>query len=127
MLSIYAKFFGWYFIGAAGEILKAWRNFLWFGLRYFSARELLKTYFSPWKRYHSQYGKVFEVWENIEVLVFNGMSRIIGAVLRTFLIIAGLFLELAIFILGIIILISWLALPFLLIAGFFFGLYLIFI
>jgi len=125
MLSIYAKFLSWYFIGATGEIFKAWRNFLWFNLNYFSVTMLLKTYFSPWRRYYSSYGKVFEIWENIETLVFNGMSRIIGAILRTFLIIIGLFLEIVIIILGIIILIGWLILPLGLIAGFLFGLRLI--
>lgn len=125
MFSIYAKFFGWYFVDASGEIIRAWKNFLWFNLKYFSVKDLLKTYFSPWKKYRSQYGKIFEIWKNIEILVFNGMSRIIGAILRTFLIIAGLFLEILIIILGIIILIGWLILPLVLIAGFFFGLWLI--
>jgi len=125
MISICAKFFSWYFIETTGEILKAWKNFLWFNLNYFSVATLLKTYFSPWRRYYSSYGKVFKVWENIEVLIFNTMSRIIGAVLRTFLIIAGLFLELIIIILGIIILAAWLILPLGLTVCFLFGLWLI--
>lgn len=127
MISIYVKFFSWYFIDSAGEIFKAWKNFLWFNLKYFSVEALLKTYFSPWKKYYSEYGKIFEVWKNIEILIFNGMSRVIGAILRTFLIVIGLFLELIIIILGIIILIGWLILPLALLAGLLFGLYLVII
>ena len=112
----------WQFWDVPKEILKGWRNFLAFNLNYFSLPILLKTFFSHWHRYRYSYGKTFEIWENIEVFVFNIMSRIIGAILRTFLIILGLITEVLIFFIGFIVFFSWLILPVLLLAGLLFGL-----
>lgn len=112
----------WQFWDVPKEILKGWRNFLVFNLNYFSLPILLKTFFSHWRRYRYSYRKTFEVWENIEVFVFNIMSRIIGAILRTFLIILGLIIEVLIVFIGVVIFLSWLLLPVLLLAGLWFGL-----
>jgi len=112
----------WQFFDVPKAILKAWQNFLLFNLNYFSVPTLLKTFFSHWRRYGSPYGKVFEVWKNFEVFVFNMMSRIIGAILRTIFIIVGLLLEILIILIGAVIFLGWIILPFLLIAGLLFGL-----
>jgi len=111
----------WQFFDAPKAILKAWQNFLLFNLNYFSVPTLLKTFFSHWRKYGYSYGKAFEIWKNFEVFVFNMMSRIIGAILRTIFIITGLLLEIFIILAGIIIFLGWLILPFLLIFGFIFG------
>ena len=50
------------------------------------------------------------------------MSRIIGAILRTFLIILGLIIGVLIILIGAIVFFSWLLLPVLLLAGLLFGL-----
>ena len=111
----------WQFLDVPKGILKAWRNFLWFNLNYFSVPILLKTFISPWRKYRYSYGRVFEVWKNFEVLVFNIMSRIIGVILRTVFIIIGLLVEILIIIIGAIVFLGWLILPFLLIFGIIFG------
>ncbi len=112
----------WQFFDVPRAILKAWQNFLLFNLNYFSVPTLLKTFFSHWRRYGYPYGKVFEIWKNIEVFVFNMMSRTIGAILRTIFIIIGLLLEILIILMGAVIFFGWIILPFLLIAGLLFGL-----
>ena len=91
-----------------------------------SKPNILKTFISPWRRYSYSYGKIFEVWKNIQVFVFNIMSRVIGAILRSILIIIGILVEILIIIVGAIMLIGWLLLPILLLAGFLFGLKLVF-
>jgi len=55
------------------------------------------------------------VWENLETLVFNVMSRVIGAVIRIGAIAAGSLLELLIFFLGVILIALWILLPILII------------
>lgn len=122
LMNIFLQGLVWYSYDVPKEILKGWKNFLLFGLDYFSLPILLKTYFSHWHRYYYPYGKAFEFWKNIEVFVFNIMSRITGAILRTGLIILGLAAEILIFIIGLIVFISWLFFPVLLLAGFLFGL-----
>jgi len=124
-MNVFLQVLVWQFFDVPKLILIAWKNFLLFNLNYFSVPLLLRTYFSHWRRYSYSYEKVFEFWKNIEVFIFNMMSRIIGVILRTFLIIGGLTFELLIFLFGIIILIIWLIAPLALIAGFLFGLWLI--
>jgi len=120
-MSIFLQVIIWQFFDVPREILKAWKNFLWFNLNYFSIPILLKTYLSHWHKYHYPYGKIFEVWINIETFTFNMMSRIIGAILRTFLIILGMAIEILILIIGLIIFVGWFLLPIFLLVGFIFG------
>lgn len=112
---IIAKYINWHFFGAARDIFQAWRNFLWFGINYFSVGTLIKTYFSHWHRYRSAYGKKLDFQKWVETFTFNMMSRVIGAMLRTFLILGGIIFELLIFFAGIIVLFLWLALPFIIV------------
>lgn len=111
----------WQFFDVPMGIIRGWKNFLSFGLNYFSVPTLLRTYFSYWRKYHSSYGNTFEVWKNLETFIFNSMSRIIGAILRTFFIIFGIILEILIFIVGLLVFVIWIVLPVILLLGLLFG------
>ena len=120
-MNIFLQALIWQFFDVPKEILKGWRNFLLFNLNYFSVPILLRTFISPWHRYSYSYGKIFEVWKNIQVFVFNVMSRVIGAILRSVFIIIGILAEILIILIGIIILLGWLVLPFFLFFSLIFG------
>lgn len=121
METIILQWVSWQFLEMPVNILKAWKNFLKFGLYYFSIPSLLKTLFSPWHRYKWNYPRGFDIRKYFEVFISNLVSRFIGAVLRLFLIIFGIIFEIFIVIFGMIILLGWLFLPLLLIAGLVFG------
>ena len=87
---------------------------------------LLRTFFSPWRRYKWSYGKGFDARRYVEVFFSNLISRILGAIVRSFLIAAGLAVEVFIIFSGLIAFLGWLLLPLLLIWGFVFGLRVIF-
>ncbi len=125
-MSIFLQALIWQFFDVPKEILKAWRNFLVFNLNYFSVPTLLKTFISPWRKYVYRYGKIFDIKNNFGTFIFNMMSRTIGAILRSFFIIIGLLVEVLIILIGAIIFLGWLALPFLLIFGLIFGIKLLF-
>jgi len=125
-MNIFFQVLVWQFFEAPREIFKGWRNFLLFNLNYFSIPILLKTFFSPWHKYSYQYSRILEVWNNIQVFVFNMMSRVIGAFLRSVFIIIGILTEILIFVIGAAILVIWFLLPALLLIGFLFGINLIF-
>ncbi len=127
MRNIFLLFLEWEYRDTPKSILMVWKNFLVFGLDYFSLPILLRTFFSPWKKYHSSYVGIFNVWENIEALIFNAMSRIIGAIIRLIFVIFGIAFEILIFISGIIVFLGWLILPFLLIFGLIYGIKLVLI
>jgi len=125
IMSIFLQGLIWQFFDMPKAILKSWKNFLLFNLNYFSVPILLKTFFSHWRKYHYPYGRIFEAWENIGTFIFNMMSRIIGAILRTVFIVLGLAIEILIILIGIIIFLGWLVLPFFLIFGLILGIRLI--
>ena len=71
-------------------IISGWKNFLFFGLNYFSISLFLRTFFSHWKRYSWSYGRGFDIGRYFNVLVSNLISRILGAIARTILILIGI-------------------------------------
>jgi len=115
--NIFFQWIFWQFFETPGNILKAWRNFLLFNLNYFSIPLLLKTLFSPWRRYKVSYGKGFDIGKYFEALFSNLIFRTLGTILRSFLIIIGLLVEVFIIFAGAIVFIGWLLLPALLIWG----------
>ena len=119
--NIFFQWLFWQFFEMSGNILKGWRNFLLFNLNYFSIPLLLKTFFSPWRKYKWSYGKGFDIKKYFEALFSNLISRTLGAMIRSFLIIIGLLVEIFIIFAGIIIFFSWLVLPAILIWGLIFG------
>jgi len=121
MQNIIIQWIFWQFFEMPVNILKAWRNFLKFNLNYFSILLLFKTFFSPWRRYRLAYGKGFDIGRYFTVFISNLIFRILGAIMRTFLIIIGLLIEILIIFAGGIVFVSWIVLPALLIAGLIFG------
>ena len=115
----------WHFIEAPKAILFAWRNILIANFQYFSIGFLARTLFSHWRHYRDSYGRGFDAGRYAQTLVGNLISRILGALVRTVTIVIGLTFELFILVIGPIILIIWLFLPFLLIVGFAFSIDLI--
>jgi len=113
--------FVWHFFEAPKTILDAWRNFLLFNLNYFSIPTLLKTFLSYWHKYSWSYGRGFDLKVYLEVALSNAISRVIGVIIRSVLIILGIVSEVFIFVAGLIILITWLLLPVLAVATIVFG------
>jgi len=111
----------WQFFDAPKFVLKVWKNFLLFNLNYFSVPLLIKTFFSHWRGYKWSYGRGFDIGRYFEAFASNLISRILGAIVRSILILIGLLIEILIFFKGIIIFLGWLFLPILLIFGIYYG------
>ena len=116
----------WNFLDAPKEILKAWKNFLLFNLNYFSIPILLKTLFSPWRRYAWSYGRGFDIKVYFEAAMSNLISRSIGLIIRVFLIFIGSAIEMFIVLGGALVFLSWILLPFLLVGGLILGIKILF-
>lgn len=116
-----SEFLKWHYKEASSFILKVYKNFLVFNLNYFSVPLLFKTLFSHWRRYKDSYGRGFDIKRYIKTFFFNSISRILGAVVRSIIIIFALILEVLILVLGLAIFILWLLLPFLIIILIFSG------
>ena len=116
----------WYFIETPQQILKGWKNILSFNFNYFSIPLLFKTLFSYWHQYRWYYPRGFDIGQYLEVFFSNLISRILGAIIRIFMIIFGIIIETLIFIIGIILIIIWLMMPALIVLTIFKGINLIF-
>ncbi len=117
----------WHFIGVPKNILRIFKGFLLFNFNYFSVPFLLKTFFTPWRRYKESYGRGFDLKRYLEAFIFNSTSRILGAIVRTVIILVGLIFEVFIFITGIVAFLIWIFLPILLIISFYLSLRLLII
>lgn len=119
--NIFIQYLRWHFFDTSREILKGWHNFLLFNLNYFSIPLLIKTFFLPWHKYCYSYGRGFDLKRYFGTFTFNLISRTLGAILRSVLIIIGTLIEIFIILGGIILISGWLILPLLLIIGLIFG------
>lgn len=120
-MSILVLYVKWHFLIAPLAILSGWRNILIFNLSYFSIPLLLKTLISPWRRSLVSYAKGFHIAKFFESLASNLISRIIGFVIRTFVISVGIAAELALVLVGPIVVAFWISLPVLIIFTFIYG------
>jgi len=116
----------WYFVETPKRILRGWKNILSFNLNYFSVPLLFKTMFSYWHQYRWYYPRGFDIGQYLEVFFSNLISRILGAIVRIFMIVFGVVAEIIIFIIGIIILAAWLFMPVLIVSAVLKGISLIF-
>ncbi|MDD5638336.1 MAG: hypothetical protein PHO28_00305 [Candidatus Pacebacteria bacterium] len=124
--SILIQYIIWQFIDFPREVLKAWKNFLLFNIEYFSIPFLIRTLFSHWHKYYMSYGKGINLARWFEAFVFNIlMSRLLGAIVRTILIIIGILFEIIIFIVGLAVFLICFFSPFILIFAFIYGINLI--
>ena len=118
---IFVKFINWHFFEMPQEILRIWKGFLRFNLNFFSLRMLVRTFFAPWHKYQYSYGRGFDFKRYLETFSFNALARVMGAMVRTILIIIGLVSEFFLFCFGVIVFFAWILLPILFIAGIIFG------
>ncbi|MDP2741180.1 MAG: hypothetical protein Q8O66_00620 [bacterium] len=107
----------WQFYEMPDFLIQVWKNYLLFGLNYFSVHLLFKTLFSPWKRYNWRYPKGFDVGEFFNALVSNIFSRFLGFLFRIILIIVGILGQIVIFFGGAIAILIWVLIPFIIIVG----------
>lgn len=119
--NIFIQYLQWHFFDSTKRLLTIWNNFLRFNLNYWSLPLLLKTLFSPWRRYQSSYGKGFDIGRFFEVFTFNTISRVMGFLMRAGLIVFGLLTEVVVVSAGLVILFAWLFLPLLILGSFYYG------
>lgn len=126
ILSLWTEYLAWHFFVMPRAIAAAWRDVLVFGLEYFSLPLLLKTLFSPWRRYLWSYPAGFQPAAFFEALISNLISRILGAIMRLGLIITGICAELLLVAAGAVLFLLWLALIPAMIVSLYYGVILIF-
>lgn len=109
--NILSSWLQWHFYEMPRVLFSVWKDYLWFGLNFFSIPILLSTLFAPWRRYQWRYPKGFNVGEFFSSLVSNIFSRFIGAWIRVFLVLFGIVVQMLIFFVGVSIIMLWMLIP----------------
>ena len=119
--NIFLKWLFWHFIEVPKTIVLGWKNFLKFNLNYFSIGALLMSLFVPWKGDTGDYGRGFDAKRYFETFLGNIISRVLGAIVRLVIIAIGLVFFIATLFVGFFVLVIWILLPVIVIAGFFYS------
>ena len=119
--NIFIDWFLWHFYEMLVFLFGVWKNYILFALNYFSLPILLKSFFAPWRRYKWVYPKGINISEFFSTLISNTFSRILGAMMRTVLIVVGIIFQIFVLLAGVIIILAWVLSPFIVIAGFLFA------
>lgn len=113
----------WHYTRGVSGLIRIARTFLEFSFHLFSVEELLQTFFAPWHGiiWRVQ-GKAWFSGTTFEAFIGNIISRILGALMRSMLIAAGIVVTGALSFVAILTVLAWLSAPFLAMWLFIFGL-----
>ena len=89
-VSVLHHYLLWHYGKAFGEIFHIWKNFFWFVINYFSLAQLIRSYFAPFKRITEERGNLFRFEDLASFIIINLISRLIGMLIRTVIIMTGL-------------------------------------
>lgn len=120
-MNVFIKYLYWQLIITPKKVLFILKNYLVFGLDFFSIKETLRSLFSPWRRYLWDYGRGFDFARYFEVFLSNIITRIIGFIMRLFLIVFFIIYEIVVLGLGIIIFLASIIYPFFFIVAIIYG------
>lgn len=88
---VLTDYFAWWYSDGLRQFWLWWQSTIAFIWYYFSVGELARTLFNPWKRDHVYYGQSLEaIWHSI---IDNLTTRFIGFMMRFFVILFCLLLE----------------------------------
>ncbi len=120
-MNIFIKYLYWQLILTPKKVLSILKNYLLFGFDFFSIKETLRSLFSPWRRYLWDYGRGFDIGKYLETFASNIITRVIGFIMRLFLITFFLIYEIVVLVLGIMIFFISIVYPFLFIVAIIYG------
>lgn len=112
------NFITWYYIQGTKKLLEIWTDYLGYIFWYFGIGRHFRTLFSSWKRDISRVGRRGlhpVLW--LQSAFENLVTRFLGAIVRSGVIIFGLIIELGAMFCGLVIFVVWLFLPLFLLLG----------
>ena len=115
----------WHYLLAWRDGWQIYRDFLWFVGHFFSLKTLLRTWLQPWRRLGEPYQGSFDLTAWLSTLIVNLLMRLVGLIVRTFLLASGVLAWLLVFGAGLVAALVWLVLPWLTLGLLAAGLYLL--
>jgi hypothetical protein len=110
-LSIMHHYLLWHYTRGFTELFHVWMNFLWFIVNFFSIPQLLRSWISPWKRMVEDRGNTWNIEDLASFVIIGIISRIVGFIMRTVVILLGFTSLILTAILGFITYAFWVIAP----------------
>lgn len=108
---VFYEYITWQFGEGVREYLNAWQNIHWFLWRVFSVSLLLRTFFAPFRRTSESYGRGFDPSAMAETLLINLVTRFVGMVVRSVLLLVAFLLQAAVLAVGSMLFLCFLIAP----------------
>lgn len=120
-LLIIPHYVSWHYTKAISDLVVLFKNFIWFIWNLFSIKILLRTLFVPFQKLSVKSTKKFDIEGVMSALVTNFLMRLVGFMIRTFFIFAGIFILAVFIIFSVMFFILWLITPLVLASMFVLG------
>ena len=114
-LSLAQDYLLWHYSRAFFELFHLWSNFIWFIINFFSLPQLVRSWLSPWRRITEERGEKWNLEDLAGYLIIGFVSRLVGFVIRTGVIVVGLTSLILVILIGVLVFSLWLILPLLII------------
>jgi hypothetical protein len=106
------RYLKWHYSKALLSAFALWKNILVFLFNFFSIKNILGNFFTPWKRLADSYPDHFDIKGYLFTFLLNTIMRIVGMILRSIIIFIGLTCCAIYILLLPVSLVAWLVLPF---------------
>ncbi len=88
--SIIHDYFIWHYTQAWSQIWRVWHNFMFVVSHFFSISQLMRSWFEPFKRTTEGRGERFNLEDLASYIIINTLSRVLGALTRSVIILIGI-------------------------------------
>ena len=105
----------WHYTKAYKEIFILFKRSIWFVFHLFSIKDLTRTLFLPWQQLGERYQGGFHLGRWFESLVVNTLMRIVGFVVKAFVILTGLLIALLVCFIYVGVFAAWTLIPLILV------------
>ena len=111
LLLVLPAYLTWHYSQSLADYLRLWARSAWFVTHVFSMPLLLATLFSPWRRLSEHYPRRLDLAEWGEALIVNLLMRLVGFVVRVFVLVFGVLTLVFVLMVGAIGFLVWLTAP----------------
>lgn len=124
---VFFEYMAWHYSAGIREYAAVWQNIHWFLWRVFSVSLLLRTFFTPFRRTSEGYGRGFDPSAIAQVFLVNMVTRLVGVMVRSMLLVCALLFQVGAGVLGLILFLWFFFTPVVIPASIFAGVLIMFL
>ena len=87
---VFLDYLLWHYGKGIRSSFLLWKNLTAFLFNYFSIKSLFGNFFTPWRRLSDAYPKWYQFKDFFSTLISNALMRIVGVIIRSFVLFFGL-------------------------------------